>query len=562
MSDVPIFSQKYFFLSLIKNLIKKYYKGISIGVFSLIMVDILEMIPSIAIKSYLDSAMTLEKTALYQAAGAILGAYLIMALGRFSWRYFIALNSRKIEAELRSYFMSAITNTSYANAKKIDTGDAYSRLNQDIASLQQFFGPGIIILFDIATYLVVIPLTLSYLLGPIILWILAPYLTLTVYFAYIMSAMDKQASLISDHYSDISEQIIEESQYQKFFRIFNLQKFRDKMYQKKIGTLFHDQVTLASYDVKLELVIELMVLLSYCVFFYLCLSSKILLTAATMVVTIQLLERMIWPMMGISYLVSIFVKGRTSANKIKAYFLLPPDQNEREEKSISFESFEIKNLILPIPPQPEGLVIHVDHFKFKRGEKIGILGKIGSGKSLFLQWLAGLYPHLTHASQLVFLNGQPIANHSIPLPQTLLSYLPQNAQIFNRNMRENLALDQPIVDAEILKAMHLADLSVDFADQETQIDRMLIGEKGLTLSGGQKQRVGIARSWYSKSQILLWDDTVSALDEETEKNIIDNIFKHNPDTVLILATHRENSLEKFDRKYLFEQGKLRVLDEK
>jgi ATP-binding cassette subfamily B protein len=191
----------------------------------------------------------------------------------------------------------------------------------------------------------------------------------------------------------------------------------------------------------------------------------------------------------------------------------------------------------------------------RAGEHIALVGKVGSGKTLLLQLLAGLWEvkHLSF-SRFTF-NDVSYAKLDRQTLWSQLSFIPQTPQIFGRSLALNISPYQKLHEARLFHALKEADLDAD-VELFPQGLKTLIGEKGMNLSGGQKQRTLIARSFHSQSRLFLWDDAISALDPQTEQKIIKNLRKLNQQAILVLATHRLSSLKEFDKIIVLDEGQI------
>lgn len=212
------------------------------------------------------------------------------------------------------------------------------------------------------------------------------------------------------------------------------------------------------------------------------------------------------------------------------------------------DSLELRKLSFAYPDDPENPVLHDVNLHVKRGEKVGIVGPSGGGKSTLFSLLLGHYP--LEKGQ-VLLDGKATDNQSLT---NLTSYVPQDTSVFHRSISDNIAYARPdATQAEIETAARHAQADGFIAKLGEGYDT-LVGERGVKLSGGQRQRIAIARAILKDAPILLLDEATSALDSESEKHIqkaLNNLLKHR--TALIIA-HRLSTIQHMDRIIVFDGG--------
>ena len=221
----------------------------------------------------------------------------------------------------------------------------------------------------------------------------------------------------------------------------------------------------------------------------------------------------------------------------------------------NFNTFEVKNLNFSYDNNIK--VLKNINFKVRRGEKIGIVGHSGSGKSTLINIILGL---LKPTSGNVLIDNQNIYE-ALNEWYNLLGYIPQDIYLLNDTIKNNIALgenDENIRLHSIEKALSMSN-SKKFVEKLSKNIETNVGNRGISISGGQKQRIGIARAFYRNSKILILDEATNSLDQENEKEIINQIISLNDITVFIIA-HNINALKKCDKILYLDQGKLLDFD--
>ena len=236
---------------------------------------------------------------------------------------------------------------------------------------------------------------------------------------------------------------------------------------------------------------------------------------------------------------------------------LPSIEIKKKSDEISnINKIEIKNVGFSYVKE-EDKVLNDISLKVNSGEFIGIIGKSGSGKSTLIDVILGL---LKPDFGEVLVNSKNI-NHDYPEWQKNIGYVPQDVYLIDDTIKRNIALGKldHEIDSEKLKtSLELSQLK-DFVETLPNKIFTKLGDRGARLSGGQKQRIGIARALYNNSKVIIFDEATSALDIETEKKIINDVYKLRNDRIIIFITHRTNSLTNCDKVFVIKNG--HIIDE-
>jgi len=208
--------------------------------------------------------------------------------------------------------------------------------------------------------------------------------------------------------------------------------------------------------------------------------------------------------------------------------------------SFQYPSSSVKNLI--------GIEVQLN-----RGETLGIVGKTGSGKTTFIRQLLREYPL---GDGEIMVTNHNLTNVKLEDIRGWLGYVPQDSFLFSKSIKENILFGKPDATEEDLQiAINIADFEKDLTLLPEGLNT-LVGEKGVALSGGQKQRISIARALIKDPEILLLDDSLSAVDAKTEKTIIGNIQRERAGKTTIIATHRMSAVQHADQIIVLEDGKV------
>jgi len=222
------------------------------------------------------------------------------------------------------------------------------------------------------------------------------------------------------------------------------------------------------------------------------------------------------------------------------------------EKIDKAKKIELKNLSLIEPKSNKNILNRIDLTAFA-GERVAIVGKIGSGKSIILKLIIRL---MEYTSGEIFINDIPIRKIDLISLREKISYIPQESSIFSQTILENIILGKnDIKSDEIEKAIYVAQLKDDIDNFPKGLNTK-VGNRGVTLSGGQKQRICIARALVRNPEFLLIDDATNAMDANTEENFWNDLYKYYPLISSIIITHRTKTIERSNRIYVIDSGKI------
>jgi ATP-binding cassette subfamily B protein len=255
------------------------------------------------------------------------------------------------------------------------------------------------------------------------------------------------------------------------------------------------------------------------------------------------------PLLMLGLMITSLGQAIASLNRINEILNAPIKFEDGKLSIKEFEDIKVNDMSLKIDDTP---VLKNINFEIKKGEKIGILGLTGSGKTIFLKTLLR---SLEPTSGEILLNSENIKNYRIKDVRELIGFSFQENFLFNGSIYENIKFGRDIPKEQVLKAAKIADVD-EFAKEMKKGYESNVGERGSNLSGGQKQRIMIARAIASKPDLLILDDATSRLDISTENKIFESIKKEFKDISIILVAQKIASVKDCDRIYIFDEGKI------
>ncbi len=260
-----------------------------------------------------------------------------------------------------------------------------------------------------------------------------------------------------------------------------------------------------------------------------------------------------WPMRMTGWIATLMAQAGSSAGKIEQIFAY---QSKIENRPDGIKSGAIKGELCfdQVSLELDGMTLLEDiSFEVKPGKTLAIMGSTGSGKSLITKLLARFYDV---SGGTIFLDGVPLPQYDLSFLRRQFSFVLQNVFLFSESIAENISLGQEqVMEQKELEGYAKAAMADEFISGMEKSYATVIGEKGIGLSGGQKQRISIARAFARQSPVLVLDDSTSALDMETEKNIQRNIAKYGQRTKIIVA-HRISAVREADEILVMENGRI------
>jgi len=263
-------------------------------------------------------------------------------------------------------------------------------------------------------------------------------------------------------------------------------------------------------------------------------------------------ETLAWSFWGLGDCINTYKRALVSINRIN---LLLDDKTEIEDGDKILEDFstmEFKNFSFYYPEEKEASLKDIS-FKLNKGETLGIVGKSGSGKSTLVKQILRFY---NFDKNKVFINNIPYEEYDITSVRSKFGYVSQENILLSKTVRENILFGSVSEDDErIINVIKKADFYKDIQNLEKGLDTV-VGERGLGLSGGQKQRISLARALYRNPEILVLDDSFSAIDANTESKIINSLKENRKNRTNIIISHRISAVEHADLILVMDNGEI------
>ena len=439
---------------------------------------------------------------------------------------------------------------------KFSIGEVISRSTNDSTNyIAPIFGYGILLIFDGIIYNLFISILIFNKSNFIYLLLIhIPLVIQTVYLVSRRKVQEKYYNKMAKTMDEITEETLENV---KGIRVIRAYSLLDKVRNSFVGKLRSYAKSNEKY-MKRTLIYQplntVSLAISYIIavaggFYFINLGMMTLGELISVCVVIGMIQ---WPYIALSELVIMIIEVRQGTKRILEISDIKADvNNELAESNFEFNSsIEFKDFNFGYEEGNNAL--ENINFTINKGETIGVVGKTGSGKTTFIKQLLRLYPI---SENTLLLDGKGIERYYDYSVRAKIGYAPQEYQLFSKSIKENVLFYRYEQEDRLEEVLEQADIKKDISRFKDGIDT-LVGENGLSLSGGQKQRLGIARALLSNPEILILDDSLSAVDSNTEKTIIENIKKNREGKTNIIVAHRISAVRHADKIVVLDNGKI------
>ena len=439
---------------------------------------------------------------------------------------------------------------------KFSIGEVISRSTNDITNyIAPLFGYGILLIFDGIIYNLFISVLIFNKSSLIYLLLIhIPLILQTIYLVRRRKVQEKYYNEMAKTMDEITEETLENV---KGIRVIRAYSLLDKVRNSFVGKLRSYARSNEEY-MKKTLVYQplntVSLAASYIIavaggFYFINLGMMTLGELISVCVVIGMIQ---WPYIALSELVIMIIEVRQATKRVLEISDKKADvNNDLAESNFEFNSsIEFKEFNFSF--EDNNHVLEDINFTINKGETIGVVGKTGSGKTTFIKQLLRLYPIEENT---LLLDGKGIERYYDYSVRAKIGYAPQEYQLFSKSIKENVLFYRYDLEDKLDDVLEQADIKKDISRFKDGIDT-LVGENGLSLSGGQKQRLGIARALLSDPDILILDDSLSAVDSNTEKTIIENIKKTREGKTNIIVAHRISAIRHADKIVVLDNGKI------
>lgn len=511
-----------------------------------------------AIEDYHDKNLSNEliKSELIQNILLVVGTTIIAGILTFLMRQTLIVMSRHIEFDLKNEVFKHYEVLDQNFYKKNRTGDLMSRISEDVGKVRMYVGPAV--MYTINT-LITFTIVIIYMYNEskiLTLYTLLPLPILSFIIFKISVIINKRSTIFQQYLSKISSYTQEIFSGIRVVKAYSL----EEQHQKNIINLAEESksksMSLANVQsffgpLMVTLIgVSNLVVIYFGGMMYIDGTIKSIGTIAEFILYVNMLT---WPVATIGWVSSLVQEAEASQKRINEFLKIAPEiKNTNTNHSIIKGEIEFRNVSFIYEDTNITALKNVS-FKVNKGETLAILGKTGSGKSSILTLITRMYD-IKEGS--ILMDGIPLADLNLYDLRNSIGIVPQDAFLFSDSIKNNIKFGKEnATDEEVFEAAKKAVVHDNIINFNQQYETVL-GERGITLSGGQKQRVSIARAIIKDPEILLLDDCLSAVDTETEEQILNNLLEISKDKTTIIVSHRVSSAKNADKIIILDEGRI------
>ena len=548
---------------------KKYRWRFALGTFFVVTSNIFALYPAIytrkafdAAKEAIESSQTsnydfseLTSTLLYFGMMLILFA-LLKGVFMFFMRQTIIVMSRLIEFDIKNEIFKHYQNLDRAFYKRNNTGDMMARISEDVTKVRMFLGPATMYPINMISLFLFVMYNMFSINVKLSLFVLAPLPLMSITIFFISKVIHAKSEKVQTQLSTLSTLTQESFSGIRILKSFVNEKTNFNIFKTETNEYLKRNVSLAKTNAAFFPFMLLLIGLSTLLTIYIGGKESIAgnISTGNIAEFIIYVNMLTWPMASIGWVTSIIQRAAASQKRINEFLNTKANINSTDGNTHEIQGrISFKNISFEYP-NSEIKALNNISFDIDKGESIAIVGRTGSGKSTIINLISRMYKP---TSGRIEIDGIPIEKINLKSLRSGISLVPQEALLFSDTISNNIAfgskeeLTQQTIEVVAEKAAIHDNIKGFPKGYQT-----IVGERGVTLSGGQKQRISIARALIRPSSILIFDDCLSAVDNETEEKILASIKKEGVKKTTITISHRISSIQHVDKIIVLNNGQI------
>ena len=530
------------------------------GVIVLLLVDFMDLyIPQITgeITDGLTSH-TITEDGILLACLKMLGCAVIIMLGRLGYRYFIIGTSRKIERGLQNDLFAKIETLSQRYFNENKTGDLMAYFTNDIEVIREAIGWSVISAFDamVLTFMCLYRMMVNVSVK-LTLFTLIPMSVIGFLSTFAIRAMEARFDEKQEAFAKLSDVVQESITAERVIKAFTQEEKQLEFFKTENEKYRQVNLRLAKLMATMWPIMEVLIGAAYVIAIilggYYCLIGEI--TLGKFVTFSSYVGTLVWPMIAFGDSITYFTQGLSAMKRINKVFNEVPeiqDSTEAEEIDTIQGDIRFDHVFFRYKPELDDALKEID-IHIAKGETFALMGRTGAGKTTMVNLLTRIYDT---TEGVTYVDGHDIRKLPLSTLRENIAYVPQDNFLFSETIESNISFSKQNASMEeIIEACKTADIHDNIMDFSDKYETMM-GERGVTLSGGQKQRVSIARALIKDSPILIMDDSLSAVDTDTEDVILSNLKELRQNKTTIMIAHRVSTVRNADHILFLEDGKM------
>lgn len=544
----------------------KYRGRLLLGVFITIIATVFKLVvpkkigDSVSlIKSYTDGTLTDIENVKHQLLINILlllGATLLSGLFTFLMRQTFIVVSRYVEYDLKNEVFQHYEKLSLSFYKQNRTGDLMNRISEDVSQVRSYVGPALMYSISTITLFLVV---ISYMFSQdamLTLYAIAPLPILSVAIYKLSMMIHKRSTIVQQYLSKLTSFTQESFSGISVIKAYGIELQTNDQFEDLAEGSKDKNIDLAKVQALFGPLMILLIGVSNILVVYIggvrYMNGQIA-EIGTLVEFLMYVNMLTWPVAVVGFVTSMIQRAEASQKRINQFLQTEPEiKNEVEEQTPVEGKISFQNLSFTYPDTGIQALKNVS-FTINPGETLGIVGNTGSGKSTILELIERLYDV---EDGMLLIDDIPIKKLNLTDLRHSIGYVPQDAFLFSDTLKNNIKFGkQDATDEEVVEAGKNAVIHDNIMEFSKKYDTVL-GERGITMSGGQKQRLSIARAIIKDPQILLFDDSLSAVDTETEEQILQNLNRISRNKTTVIVGHRISSIKNASKIIVLENGRI------
>lgn len=486
----------------------------------------------------------------------ILGVSVVAAFFTFLMRQLLIVMSRLIEFDLKNNVFKQYELLSQNFYKQNRTGDLMNRISEDVSRVRMYFGPAIMYSINTITlFAILIPMMIS--TAPkLALYTLLPLPVLSIAIYKLSKEIHLRSTIVQEYLSKLTIFTQEAFSGIAVIKAYGITNNSTTQFELLSEESKHKNMDLVKVQAWFFPFMILLIGLSNVLVIYIGGMQYIngtIKSIGTLIEFLLYVNMLTWPVATVGWVTSIIQQAEASQKRINEFLDIVPEIKNENTNVYEFDTdIEFRNVTFTYPDTNITAVKNIS-FKIDKGHSFAIIGQTGSGKSTILNLITRLHD-VTEGK--VLIGGINIKKHNLTLIRNHIGVVPQDPFLFSDTIANNIKFGKSdATKSDIISAAKNADVHDNIIQFNNQYQTIL-GERGITLSGGQKQRVSIARAVIKTPDILLFDDCLSAVDTETEENILNNLKSISSTKTTIIVSHRISSVKNAETILVLEKGEI------